>query len=100
MTIEPTPEVDEPDDDRIDFEKYVDSSVQALRIWDYAAGDETMTKEFQGELLYEQSRGWCNILFMDERVAIVQWHDQFVLTLNEDHPLVSPMFAETGAKSS
>lgn len=86
------------DDDGIDFEKYVDTSVQALRIWDYANGDEALTKEFQGELLHDQSKGWCSILFMDERVAIVQWHDQFVLTLNENHPLVSPIFAQPEAK--
>ena len=78
-------------DSGINFDDYVDPSVQGLRIWDYADGDKAKTLAFQEELLHEEARGWCRILFMDEKIAIVQWHDQFVLTLNSDHPLVSPL---------
>jgi hypothetical protein len=78
----------------IDFDNYVDPSVQALRIADYADGDQAKILVFQEELLREQTRGWCRILFMDEKVAIVQWHDQFVLTLNDEHPLVAAAMPE------
>ena len=74
----------------IDFDTYIDPSVQALRIWDYAEGDPIKTLAFQEELLHEQARGWCRIMFMDDKMAIVQWLDQFVLTLNTEHPLVAP----------
>ena len=74
----------------IDFDAYTDPSVQALRIWDYAEGDPIKTLAFQEELLHEQARGWCRIMFMDDKMAVVQWLDQFVLTLNTEHPLVAP----------
>ena len=42
----------------------------------------------------EQAAGWCTILYMDDCLAVVQWKDEFVLTLNEEHPMVAPALPE------
>ena len=59
-----------------------------------ADGDALKIAAFHAELEAEQAAGWCTILYMDDCLAVVQWKDEFVLTLNEEHPMVAPALPE------
>jgi hypothetical protein len=78
----------------IDVREFVDPNIQGIQIWRFAGDDPGKIATFQAELLAEQVGGWCKILFMDDQLAIVQWLEEFVLTLNEEHPIVAASIPE------
>lgn len=66
-----------------DLSAYVDPSVEAILLQAACGGDPDRLTEIKAELSREQNRGWCQILMMNDELAVVRWHDQFVLTLKE-----------------
>ena len=77
------PAVDEnvPLDTEINLSDYVDHNVEAILLSAAAAGDPAKIEAYKAELSREEQCGWCEILLMRDDLAVVRWHDQFVLTL-------------------
>ena len=73
----------------LDINDFVEPHIQGFQIWRYAGDDPAKVAQFHAELTAEEDAGWCTILYMDERLAVVQWREEFILTLNPDHPLVA-----------
>ena len=81
--------------DEVDLDAYEDPDVQAVRLDLASGGDEGKLAAIQAELRREEARGWCNILLMTDNLAVVRWHDEFVLTLTDKaSALVAPLMME------
>ena len=82
----------------------IDRDVEFIRLDLIANGDAGLLETLKGSLREDERHGWCGILYMDERVAVVQWYDQFILTLSDEVRSTalslqdsSPAAAEVGA---
>lgn len=71
----------------INLSQFADPDVEAILIRIAAAGSDARLAAIKDELRREERRGWCSIILMDDDLAVVRWHDQFVLTLNERAPV-------------
>jgi len=65
----------------IDLSNYIDPHVEAIMLQVAAAGDAEKVAAFKAELRREEARGWCKILMINDDVAVIRWHDQFVITI-------------------
>lgn len=62
----------------------IDTDVEFIRLDLSANGDAALLETLRSSLREDERHGWCGILFMDDRVAVVQWYDQFLLTLSDE----------------
>jgi len=62
----------------------IDRDVEFIRLDLSANGDAALLETLRASLREDERHGWCGILFMDDRVAVVQWYDQFILTLSDE----------------
>lgn len=67
----------------IDLSAYADPNVEAILIRAASRGDDARLAAIKAELRREENRRWCDILMMTDDLAVVRWHDDFVLTLKE-----------------
>lgn len=67
----------------INLSNYADPNIEGIMLQMAAQGDTSRLTAIKDELRREEGRGWCQILLMTDDLAVVRWHDQFVLTLNE-----------------
>lgn len=70
----------------IDLGAFADPAAQCIMLAKASLGAEWRLRAIQDELRREESRGWCQIVHMDDRIAVVRWNDQFVLEINEASP--------------
>ena len=74
----------------IDLSAYADPMVEGIQLRAASRGDSALLEAIKAELHREQDRGWCRILLMSDELAVVQWIDQFVLTI-KDESLATPV---------
>ena len=72
-----------PAETEIDLSDYVDHNVEAILLSVAAAGDPEKIAAYKAELSREEQNGWCEILLLRDDLAVVRWHDQFVLTFTD-----------------
>ncbi len=70
----------------INLSAYADPSIEGILLRAASRGDGQRLSAIKDELRREEGRGWCQILLMTDDLAVVRWHDQFVLTLNDAVP--------------
>lgn len=73
----------------INLSAYADPSIEGIMLRAASQGDDQRLSAIKDELRREEGRGWCQILLMTDDLAVVRWHDQFVLTFNGDIPASS-----------
>ncbi len=70
----------------INLSAYADPNIEGILLHAASRGDGQRLSAIKDELRREEGRGWCQILLMTDDLAVVRWHDQFVLTFNESAP--------------
>lgn len=78
-----------PDATLVDLDAFTDPHAKVLLLDQASGGDADMLAAIQAELRREETRGWCQIIYMTDDLAVVRWLDQFVLTL-EDASVIGP----------
>lgn len=71
----------------INLSNYADPNVEGILLQAAAQGNNDRLCAIKDELRREEGRGWCQILLMTDDIAVVRWHDQFVLTFTDASPV-------------
>lgn len=73
----------------INLSEFADPAFEAIRISRASGGDRDRLAAIKNELRREEDRGWCRIHLMTDDLAVVEWFDQFVLTIRDQSLVTS-----------
>jgi hypothetical protein len=65
----------------INLSEFADPSFEVIRLTKAARGEVDRLERIKAEIRREEGRGWCRIYLMNDEIAVIEWFDQFVLTI-------------------
>lgn len=74
----------ESDSIELDLTPYIDQDALVIHLSQACEGILARLSAIQDELRRQERKGWCQIILMTDDLAVIKWHDQFVLTVLDD----------------